>query len=169
MAHTESEILDTLTPLMGLPLSIARNAASMKCFHFGKISPHPKGKGKIGEYALHVQCPWRFVRGGALFTGSQDAYQDYLTPDDPEASMHLPDGNRQQKKLHQLLQGYDPTIRSITNTTGGLIVTKLSADVYGGLSIEFTQSVELHIFPDISDDESWRFLRCGNGGKHFVV
>jgi hypothetical protein len=48
--------------LIGLRLAIVRRAADMLVVHFGDIRPHPSGEGTIGDYALHVQCPWRFRR-----------------------------------------------------------------------------------------------------------
>ncbi len=54
-------VFKALEPLVGLPLSIARSAADMRVFHFGKVRPAANGKGTVGEYALHIQCPWRLV------------------------------------------------------------------------------------------------------------
>jgi hypothetical protein len=47
-------------PLIGLRLSIVRRAADMLVAHFGDIRPHSSGEGTVGDYAFHVQCPWRF-------------------------------------------------------------------------------------------------------------
>ncbi len=30
----------------------------------------------VGEYALHVQCPWRIVRGDEIVVGSRDLRRD---------------------------------------------------------------------------------------------
>ena len=58
---TETQVMTKLSSLVGLRLSIARDAGNMKNFQFGQIRPHPSGKGTVGDFALHVQCPWRFV------------------------------------------------------------------------------------------------------------
>jgi hypothetical protein len=61
MLDTKAQIARSLEKLVALPLSIARDAADMKNFQFGAIRPHPSGTGTIGQYALHVQCPWRLI------------------------------------------------------------------------------------------------------------
>ena len=33
----------------------------MKSFQFEPIRPHPSGKGTVGNFELHVQCPWRIL------------------------------------------------------------------------------------------------------------
>lgn len=46
--------------------------------------PHPDGNGTIGQYALHIQCPWRFVLAqcawrlptrSLMVTGSRDWWE----------------------------------------------------------------------------------------------
>jgi hypothetical protein len=51
--------LNAFEVLIGLRLSIVRRAADMLVLHFGNIRAHSSGKGTVGDYALHVQCPWR--------------------------------------------------------------------------------------------------------------
>lgn len=70
----QTRLENYLQVLVGLPLSIARNAADMKVFHFGTIRPHPSGRGTVGAYALHVQCPWRFVDEKTVSTGTSDRF-----------------------------------------------------------------------------------------------
>ena len=72
---TEATVMSKLASLVGLRLCIARDAAGMKNFQFGEIRPHPSGKGTIGEFALHVQCPWRLVTATQVITGSADYYE----------------------------------------------------------------------------------------------
>ena len=66
--HSQIRLESCLQVLVGLPLSIARNATDMKIFHFGEIQPHPSGRGTVGPYALHIQCPWRLVSKDTVFT-----------------------------------------------------------------------------------------------------
>jgi hypothetical protein len=73
--HTKALITQSLEQLVGLPLSIARDAAAMKNFQFGGIRPHPSGKGTVGQYALHLQCPWRIIATDGIVTGSSDYYE----------------------------------------------------------------------------------------------
>src|SRR5262249_19428765 len=45
--------------LIRLRLSIGRRAADILGLHFGAVPPHHSGQGTVGDYVLHVQCPWR--------------------------------------------------------------------------------------------------------------
>jgi len=74
MEQIGKAITKAFSPIMGLQLSIARNAGCMKVFHFGELRPHPKG-GTTGAFALHVQCPWRIISREAIVTGSDDYWQ----------------------------------------------------------------------------------------------
>jgi len=53
MTTIADEITAHLQPLIGLELSIARRAADMRVFHFGRIRKVEKGT--VGDYALHIQ------------------------------------------------------------------------------------------------------------------
>ena len=57
MLSLKERVREHLAPMVGLPLSIARRAADMRVFHFGKVSE--VSGGTVGEFALHIQCPWR--------------------------------------------------------------------------------------------------------------
>jgi hypothetical protein len=54
----KTDVFEALQCLMGLQLSIMRDAAATKSMQFGNVRPHPNGKGTVGEYALHVSCAW---------------------------------------------------------------------------------------------------------------
>jgi hypothetical protein len=68
LTSDEVEIRRSLTQLIGLKLAVARRAADMRVLHFGTIRPALKSdlpsrknkpRGSIGDFALHIQCPWR--------------------------------------------------------------------------------------------------------------
>jgi hypothetical protein len=99
--NTKERIMRELDPLVGLPLRIARDAGSMKNFQFGTIRRDPSGERTIGDFALHVQCPWRFVTTTGILTGSADYYEpavqgEEVTPDDHRS------GNLQRIRLQEL-------------------------------------------------------------------
>jgi hypothetical protein len=48
----------------------------MLVLHFGTVRPPVSGKGTVGEYALHIQCAWRFEGPEGLITGRDDLW-DY--------------------------------------------------------------------------------------------
>ncbi len=155
-----------LQVLVGLQLSIARNAADMKVFHFGKVVPHPSGGGTVGSYALHVQCPWRFVDENTIFTGTSDRFVEPsedagANDDDPKS------GNLQLIKIASLLEGYDAETKSFVNATKQLFVIAVSTDNYGGADLSLSGGYRLQIFPDGSFEENWRFVEIQ--GRHVVV
>lgn len=155
-----------LQVLVGLPLSLARNAADMKVFHFGEIQPHPSGKGTVGLYALHIQCPWRLVSRDTIYTGTSDRLigpADGKEVDDGDPRS----GSLQDVKLASLLGGYDEKTRSFLNTSEQLIVTSVNVDSFGGANLLLSGDYRLQIFPDGSCEEDWRFVELE--GRHLVI
>lgn len=155
-----------LQALVGLSLSIARNAANMKVFHFGPIRPHRSGRGTVGSYALHLQCPWRIVTDTGIVTGSADLYME------PEAGGELDEqdfqsGTLQHVRLAALLKGYDPATRSFVNATDTLVVLSVTVDPYGGAELLLSSHYRLQIFPSGSRGEDWRFIDMA--GRDIVI
>ncbi len=103
MRDIEATISNALKPLIGLPLSIARNAGNMKVLPFWEHTATPQWKGHFGEYALHIQCPWRIVQAGKILTGSQDFFEEQL--DQPDESARESERNLQEKNLFQTFAG----------------------------------------------------------------
>jgi len=165
-SETELLIQVRLQALLGMPLSIARNAADMKGFHFGSIHPHPSGKGTVGDYALHVQCPWRIVDSRGIVTGRYDVFEP--PRDDAEIDEDdQRDGNLQCVRIGNLLKGYDETTRSHINSTDSLFVEAVAASRYGDIDIHLSGGYRLQILPAGSKAEDWRFFEMD--GPHFVV
>ncbi|KQV13484.1 hypothetical protein ASC97_32025 [Rhizobium sp. Root1203] len=155
-----------LQVLLGLPLSIVRNAADMKVFHFGKVVPHHSGRGTVGAYALHVQCPWRFVDERTVVTGTSDRFIEptdgtKVNDADPKS------GNLQLIKIASLLKGYDAETKSFVNATKQLVVRAVNTDNYGGADLSLSGGYHLQIFPDGSLGEDWRFVEFQ--GRHVVI
>lgn len=139
----------------------------MKNFQFGEIRPHPSGKGTVGDFALHVQCPWRLVTTNQILTGSAD----YHEPAAEGEAVNLDDyqsGNLQRKRLQALFETYDAETRSLINQSDSLTVVSLHADRFGGLDLELSGGVRLQVFPDGSRGENWRFFSPGNDESHFI-
>jgi hypothetical protein len=162
------EIRKAFSPVIGLKLSIARNAGNMKVFHFGEVRPHPRG-GTMGSFAFHVQCPWRIVGEESILTGSQDYYEPADSDARSEESQSM--ANLQEKHLLELFQGYDSETKSCKNITDLLVVESVEADIFGGLDIRLSGGYRLQLFPvnanDSSTYEEWRLFEPF--GKHFVV
>jgi hypothetical protein len=78
MGSLAVRIEQKLSPLIGLRLSATHRAASMRMFDFGELQTvRSKLRGKdrfrtVGQFALHVQCPWRIEGPDGLVTGLSD-------------------------------------------------------------------------------------------------
>src|ERR1700733_12332941 len=130
MLDPKAEITQTLRRLLGLPLAIARNAGGMKNFQFGNIRPHPSGKGTVGDYALHVQCPWRIVGTEGVVTGSADSYEPAVIEGETDPA-DFRTGNLQQVRLGALLGSFDEATRSWVNSSGKLVVEDVIVGDFG--------------------------------------
>jgi hypothetical protein len=140
----------------------------MKNFQFGKVRPHSSGTGTVGDFALHVQCPWRLVVNDRILTGSADYYEAAVEGQE----VNLDDrrsGNLQQKRLSEVFSAYDPETRSLMNVTDALIVTAVHSDRFGGIDLELSGGYRLQVFPNGSRGEDWRFFSPGKDADHFLV
>jgi hypothetical protein len=48
-----ASIVEVLSPLIGVPLTLTRRVVDIRIFHFGVIRRVPRGS--VGTYALHIQ------------------------------------------------------------------------------------------------------------------
>ena len=63
-----------VSELIGKAMWACGRAADMATFQFGGPRPVVDFYGRpreVGEYALHVQCPWRIVRDGLAADGER--------------------------------------------------------------------------------------------------
>ena len=170
MNNVADQILNHLHPLIGLKLSVARRAADLRNFQFGEI--RQMGDGTVGEYALHIQCPWRIDGPEGIITGRMDLYDPVEIGDDFDwDSWHYEKSeNMQDHKIGKLLGGYDPQTNSHVNETKHLVVEDVQADDFGGATIELSGGYRLILFPAGSDGEDWRiFCPLAMGYQHHFV
>jgi hypothetical protein len=164
------EVLNHLKPLIGLKLSIARRAANMSNFQFGQV--REVDRGTVGEYALHVDCPWRLEGPHGIVTGWLDLWEPAEeTGDDfdwPTWTEEKKD-NLQEKRLGELLGGYDEQTHSVVNVTANLEVGDVQTDAYGGAVLRLSDGSRLVLFPAGSRCEDWRIFQPQSDGPHFVV
>jgi hypothetical protein len=74
------EIERALQPLVGLPLWAVGRAGSLEWFQFGGPRTVPTLRGgtkEVGEFALHLDCPWRLVGPNGL-AGSDESQRESL-------------------------------------------------------------------------------------------
>ena len=138
----------------------------MECLKFGHLLEITKAgqQNQIGEFALHLQCPWRFTTETEILIGSLDLYEPvYENADyDEHFDWDKPNGNLRDFKLQQLIK------------TQNLTVISVVADGFGGFEVLFDNGIKLTVFPAYSKvdqySEHWRFLTNKETNKnHFVV
>lgn len=142
-------------------------AADLASFQFGQRRNVKDSRGnsrEVGEYALHIQCPWRITRDDSVVVGSGDLFY----PVDPENQEPRPDfdwqpigGNRRDYLLKILFQ----------DGARKLVVRDVEAGDGGSLRIELQDGYFLEVLPNLStDDEQWRLFRPYRENEpHFVV
>jgi hypothetical protein len=154
-----------LTELIGKALWACRRAADMATFQFGRRNPVQTFDGRsseVGDYSLHVQCPWRMVKGESVFVGSQDLY----FPASYDASESIPEGfqwdtdpNRRDSLLKAFFEG----------GTKEFVVSRVDAGKGGAARIEFAEGITLEVFPaDSLAHEHWRLI-AHEGGPQIVM
>jgi hypothetical protein len=141
----------------------------MRIFHFGPIRTVENDT--VGDYALHIQCPWRLEGPKGIVTGRWDLWE--LAEDradiDWDTWDYADDENLQDRLVGNFLGGYDPQTRSSINETENLVVEAVSADLYGGAIIMLSGGYRLVLFPAGTKGEDWRIFRLQTDEPHFVI
>jgi hypothetical protein len=168
------EVRLNLQQLIGLKLSRMALAADMRTLQFGNTEARMRG-GVVGQYALHVQCPWRLESDTGVITGSGDLYEPYEKGERQDESFDWEKGDSlQEGVLRELLKGYDENSKQIVNTTNLLTVEAVQADSSGGFCLSLSGGYRFLVFPNSTRHEAWRLFRPSKDGdesneKHFVV
>ncbi|MGZ4814185.1 MAG: hypothetical protein ACXVZV_02160 [Terriglobales bacterium] len=138
----------------------------MACFQFGARRKRKTSHGQdseVGDYALHVQCPWRIVRGDEIVVGSADLYAPDPVKDAADSYFDWQKGNLQDAKIAKLFAD--------DNRQFAVVATALRAA--GKLDILFDDELRLEVFPDSSvgavDTEHWRFFAPSVGSDLHTV
>jgi hypothetical protein len=163
------ETRDALSPLRGLPLWDAGRAATMLWLQLGErvSAPTERDPARVtGEYALHMQCPWRISGRDGIVTGSADMY----SPADPELSAWDFDENRPgnavaDRELRRWIDRY---------AHRPLAVVGIEVDRCGGFALKLSEGFAFEVFPDrVADDleygEFWRLLQPARETPHYVM
>jgi hypothetical protein len=161
----QERVIAALSPLVSLPLWGAARALNMEMFKFGERRTRPNRKGQlveVGEYALHIQCPWRIVGPEGVIVGPED--RSYPEDEDADWTDFDSDGrSRCEARMEAWLSGYSAT---------PLKVQRVEADSVGGFKTFLQHGFVLEAFPADSlrgeYSEHWRLFGPSNEG-HFVV
>ena len=165
-----------LQHLIGLKLSRMALAADMRTIQFGNTEARMGwGGGVVGEYGLHVQCPWRLENDTGIVTGNDDLYVPSKRGDQLVESFDWEKGGSlQDEALRDLLGGYDPDTKQIVNSTNLLTVDAVQTDVAGGFCLSLSGGYRFLVFVNGTNREAWRLFKPSKDGtksneKHFVV
>ncbi len=147
------EVTNILTALIGLNLSTTSRAANMECLKFGTTSRLSKKRDRmmeVGEFGLHIQCPWHLRDAEKIIVASNDIFEPANENQafDENFDWDKANANLRDVKLSNFLIQFQP------------IVISCKADVFGGLEINFETGIQLFVFPDASkiDCELWRLI-----------
>ena len=153
--------------LIDLRLSIVRRAADMLVVHFGEIRPHPSGEGTIGDYALHVQCPWRFDGPLGTVTGRDDLWE-YAGPGERPEKWSYEDGSSLQDERLSHFFARDAQTRSWGNPSDRFRAVGAQQSERGDVRLDLSGGYALVVFPAGHKGEAWRFFAPGRDADHLV-
>jgi len=156
-----------LTKLVGLRLSAAHNAGNMKTLQFGDLQKRGE-KGLVGQFALHIQCPWRIERLGKIVTGSLDYYERASDNTNDAWEPGAITGHLQNEILGRLFEGLNDDTRSHVNRSKQLVVEEVTADSFGGARIRMSGDYNLVIFPSGTKGEDWRLFEPSKTPHFFI-
>jgi hypothetical protein len=161
-----AEIEQATLVLKGKALWRCLRAADMATFDFGKRRKSCDSHGnprEVGEWALHIQCPWRITRDDRILVGNQDLYYpaDYQYGGESSVGFDWErDSTLRDKLLHSLLQ----------DGAQELVVDRVEVYEAGGLHIVFGEGFSMDVLPcDSVSDEHWRLFEPDKDAPHFVV
>lgn len=159
----DTSIQNALAPLVGLPLRCIGRAADLLWVHFGDFREIPDRKGgprTVGEWALHVQCPWRITRPPSIILARGDCH--YTAENDEPYDWDAGGESRFDRlaaPLNRELESSAPRVVAVV------------VDAVGGFTLRLDGGFTFEVFPDDStgsDTEHWRFFRPGVDENHFV-
>jgi hypothetical protein len=148
----DSDIQRSLSVLVGLPLWALGRAADLAWFEFGDrrtVLSHLGKEKLVGDYALHIQCPWRMTLGHEIITGRGDIFCAPEKSEEPTPiDFDWQKGNRFDRIVAVL---FDHESRQLT-------VQGVRAGEVGSLVIQLEDGYKLEVFPyDFESGEHWRF------------
>jgi hypothetical protein len=153
-----------LRALIGLRLRCVGSAADMLWIHVGEFGvADVEGESReVGEWALHLQCPWRFIDSESIVLASMDFYYSSDgNEDNPSAIGGESLFNRRATQLNRVLEA------------GDFQVTDVLVGACGAFQLIFTPYFHFAVFPASSDGSShgefWRLFQPGQKRPHYVV
>ena len=154
-----------LRVLSGLRLQKVGRAADMLCMHFGDLQTvtFRSGQlGEVGEWALHLQTPWRISVGSTLLVGARDIYTNWETG---EVVEYLDIGD---SRFDRLTDSLNQRLKNTAHYT-----KRIACDGLGGVRMAFDNDLFFDAFSNISHDhpeyELWRLFEPATGKKSTLL
>lgn len=148
-----------MAPLIGKRIVKIGRAADMLWMHFGVLKSYIDYKGREiekGQFAIHVQCPWRILYESDVILGKADME---LYGEIEAASAHAVTG----------LSQFDELKDNVLEEYLSAPVELISISQTGTLVIQLTNGCTFETFPDsVCHQEFWRFINSEDG-RHTVV
>jgi len=124
------------------------------------------GKRTAGEFALHLQCPWRITLGKNIIICSSDIY---LPTSDQDSDAWDFDWSNFQWDI----QGnnlFDEKAAQMFPNNSHISICHVNMNQYGDLTLLFTNKMRLECFVnDSTHTESWRFFKLGDSNEKHLV
>lgn len=162
----KENIKQQLNLLIGYELTHTTRMGATECLKFGTLYKTDfKGIERlIGNFALHLQCAWRFTKNDVILVGDLDLYEqpNEMADFDMNFDWDIQQGNLRDVKLKSLLQSEKLIVKSVEN------------DSFGGFEINFNEDFKLTAFPTLSSksqySEHWRLLdNRKEDNEHFIA
>lgn len=154
-----------LENLLGLPWWSLGRAGDLQWFHFGARKTLQSWSGpvrEVGDYALHVQAPWRICSEGKVVLGSHDL----SFPPGTSRLDEVPDDFDWKRRPTRL----DEVATALSRHFLPRNVTEVKRGPCGSLALTFEGSLTLEVFPDAAVEcESWRLFVPGDDDREHVV
>ncbi len=160
------KIIETkLRPLVGLELTSTTRKKSIEClkFEFKELFILNSEKVNKGEYALHIQCEWRAIKGHKIVVGSRDLYEpSNKTKVQKNKKFDYKKENLRDVKFKRFIK------------KNKLVVQAIEVDEYGGFNIYFSDDCIIQIIPiktsKSKNNEYWRLLNnIDENSEQFVI
>lgn len=163
----KNHIKNILEQLVGLEFTRTTRVGATECIKFGvlyRIVDRTGIERQVGEFGIHLQCPWRIIKGNIIVVGYNDLSEqpDETAEYDEDFNWDVQGGNLRDIKMATFLN------------SGKYIVESVDADDFGGFELTFNDNIKLTVFPALSSksiySEYWRLLDNRNENEgHFVV
>jgi hypothetical protein len=160
----QQEIKDAVSVLVGKSVWRCTLAADMACFQFGERriakSFRDGSERQVGEYALHLQCPWRIVKDEKVLLAALDVYKPQGGQDDTPDFDWATSGNLLEERIATF---FEHGAREYS-------VEGLGVGPAGAVRLSLEGEFSFEIYPsDSAAGEHWRLFQPGIHLKHFVV